>query len=322
LRNPGAGSLQPAVVDTATGTVLQQLNTSIASQLAGTLAALGVQVAPANVTSLATPVVATVTDVPELSNHGGRGLPPLYVAVMTMLTGLVGAIAIHTAVGAVAGRERLEVMGREVPVGRVRVRPGPRFWQEAALVGMLALGAALIVPWVAIGLLDAQADRPFLAMPVVALGVLAAGWLTLLCVTAFGILGEVLVVLLTTIFGVPSARGVYPAEALPGFFRFLGTFLPLRYLTDAVRAVFFFDGHDDAGLRTGVIVLWIWALGSLILGGLVAGAISRREARDRRAAFVAPAVDTVDAAGAVDDGDPVDAEPAMAVSDLAAAPSG
>jgi uncharacterized phage infection (PIP) family protein YhgE len=122
-------------------------------------------------------------------------------------------------------------------------------------------------------------------MPVVALGVLAAGWLTLLCVTAFGVLGEVLVILLTTIFGVPSARGVYPAEALPGFFRFLGTFLPLRYLTDAVRAVFFFDGNDDAGLRRGVVVLWVWALGSLLIGGLVAGAISRRELRARRAAL-------------------------------------
>jgi len=42
-----------------------------------------------------------------------------------------------------------------------------------------------------------------------------------------------------------------------------------------------------------VIVLWIWALGSLFLGGLVAGAISRREARERRAelnpAVAAPA---------------------------------
>lgn len=289
LRNAGAGSLQPAVVDEATDALLRQLNASVAERLSSTLTSLGVQVAPANVAALATPVVATVDDAPDIGNHGGRGLPPLYVAVMTTLTGLVGAIAIHTAVGAVAGRERIEVMGREVPVDRLRVRPGPRYWQEAALVGVLAVGSAIVIPWVAVGLLGAHADRPFLAMPVVALGVLVAGWLTLLCVTAFGVLGEVLVVLLTTIFGVPSARGVYPAEALPGFFRFLGTFLPLRFLTDAMRAVFFFDGNDDAGLRTAFVVLWIWALGSLLVGGLVAGAISRREARELRERRAAPA---------------------------------
>ncbi|MFT3852456.1 MAG: DUF3533 domain-containing protein [Ilumatobacteraceae bacterium] len=289
LRNAGAGSLQPAVVDEVTDALLRELNASVAERLSSTLTSLGVQVAPANVAALATPVVASVADAPDIGNHGGRGLPPLYIAVMTTLTGLVGAIAIHTAVGAVAGRERIEVMGRELAVGRLRVRPGPRYWQEAALVGVLAVGSAIVIPWVAVGLLGAHADRPFLAMPVVALGVLVAGWLTLLCVTALGVLGEVIVVLLTTIFGVPSARGVYPAEALPGLFRVLGTFLPLRFLTDAMRAVFFFGGNDDAGLRTAFVVLWIWALGSLLAGGLVAGALSRRELRDRRAAaLVAP----------------------------------
>jgi cytochrome c-type biogenesis protein CcmH/NrfF len=54
-----------------------------------------------------------------------------------------------------------------------------------------------------------------------------------------------------------------------------------------MRAVFFFDGNDDAGLRAAIVVLWIWALGSLLVGGLVAGAISRREVRERRAALPA-----------------------------------
>ncbi|MET0145789.1 MAG: ABC transporter permease [Ilumatobacteraceae bacterium] len=289
IRNPGAGSFQPAVVDAAAADAIDGLNAAVSSSIGTALTAAGASIAPASARAVAVPILQQPTDIPVLSTSGGRGLPPLYVAVMTTLTGLVGAIAIHIAVGSVAGRDRLEALGHELVVRRVPLGSTARFWQEAALVGVLAIGSAFVIPWMAIGVLGAQADRPWSTVPICGLGVLAIGWLTLLCVTAFGVAGEVLVVLITTIFGVPSARGVYPAEALPTFFDALGSFLPLRFLTDALRSLFFFEGRSAAGLGTGVAVLWTWALGSLLLGALAARVIGRNEVLDEDGRVALPA---------------------------------
>jgi hypothetical protein len=69
---------------------------------------------------------------------------------------------------------------------------------------------------------------------------------------------------------------VYPWEALPAFFRLLGEVLPLRYLTDGMRALFFFDGLADAGLRRGIIAVSIWGAASVVLGYCVALVCRRR----------------------------------------------
>ncbi len=276
ISNPGAGSLQPVAVDNATGRVVDQLNDRVSEMLTSTLSDLDATISPSAVGSLARPIDVRAIEIPQVGNLGGRGLPPLYVAVMTTLAGLVGAIAVHVAVGALAGQEHVEILGRRMRFARIETSPVRRFVDEAVLVAVLAVASGFVIPFVAVGLLDAQADRVWVAVPVLMLGVASIGWFTLLCVTAFGVLGEVLVVLVTTIFGVPSARGVYPAEALPGFFVALGWVLPLRYLTDSVRSTFFFDARADAGLATGVLALVLWALGSVVLGVAVAAVVERR----------------------------------------------
>lgn len=286
--NPGAGSIQPLVVERTADRLLGEVNATLTSTLGDTLATLDVPVDPANVASLATPVVGAARDVPSLGDGSGRGLTPLYIAVMTTLTGLIGGIAIHIATRAVSGREQVEIMGREVEIDERRVRPIRHYSDSVVLVSLLAVGGGLVIPWMAISVLGAYADQPWIAVLVCMLGIVAIAHFTLLCVTAFGVIGEILVVLITTIFGVPSSRGVYPAEALPWFFDFLGTFLPMRYLTDALRSVLFFDGRGDAGLNTAIIVLGIWALASLAVGTIVAVVVDRRDAEQRasRPAYV------------------------------------
>jgi ABC-type polysaccharide/polyol phosphate export permease len=141
---------------------------------------------------------------------------------------------------------------------------------------VLAVVSGPVITLMALGVLDAQADAAMTIAWLCAAGVATIGWFTLFCVTAFGVLGEVLVVLVTTIFGVPSARGVYPAEALPSVFVELGKFLPMRYLTDGLRSAFYFDARAGAGLSSSLVALATWAVVSLVCGLAAAEVVARR----------------------------------------------
>ena len=108
------------------------------------------------------------------------------------------------------------------------------------------------------------------------LGTAAIASITLLLLTAFGIPGAVAAVLFTTILGVPAAGGVYPSQAMPGLFRFLGGVMPLRYLTDGARSIMWFDGRGGAGLTTGAWVLAAYTVVCVALSGVLATAFDRR----------------------------------------------
>lgn len=278
LRNDGAGSLQPVVFDEFAEAAVDRLSDEAADHLAGTLDDLGLTVAPDAVGSLARPVVATTEDVRAIGDAGGRGLPPFYVAVMVTLTGVLAATVTHELVGMRTGEEHLEILGREVRVGAVGADRWQR-WVVEALVSIpvaVASGAAVVA--MAVGVLGAHAENWPAAAALAVGGTLATMWLSLVFLTAFGIVGDVFVLFLTTIFGVPSARGVYPAEAIPTFFRVLGDVLPLRYLTDGMRAAFYFDGSGAAGLTRAWVAVAVCAGISLALGAAAARASARRRA--------------------------------------------
>ena len=86
--------------------------------------------------------------------------------------------------------------------------------------------------------------------------------------------------LFTTIFAVPSALGVYPAETVPGVFRFIAAWHPMRYLTDAMRSIAFF-GASGAGLGRAVVVITVWMVAALVVGAVVARLLDRPATRAR-----------------------------------------
>jgi uncharacterized phage infection (PIP) family protein YhgE len=184
--------------------------------------------------------------------------------------------AIHVCVGSLLGREHLELFGRTLHFKRIPADPMQRWKAELLLAIPFSALAGAAITWMAVWIVGVHNDQPWHTMLFAMLGVLAMAALTLLFLTAFGVAGDLIVLLITTIFGVPSARGVYPWEALPDFFRLLGEVLPLRYLTDGMRSLFFFDGVADAGLRRGVIAVSVWGLASILVGYGVARICRRR----------------------------------------------
>lgn len=281
LGNEGSGSLQPAVFERFATAAVQQLSSAASAQLTGVLSSLGVPIDAANVSSLAQPIVATSENVIAIGDSGGRGLPPFYAAVMVTLTALLAATALHVVMGVLTGADRIEVFGRELEVTRRSATRGQRWVAEAILAVPIAALSGLAIIWMTHGVLGAHVDRPGVATALCMLGVLAMMWFAQGFLFAFGLIGDLLVLLVTTIFGVPSARGVYPAEALSGFFRGLGQVLPLRWLTDGLRSAFFFDGSGTAGLTGAWVAMVIYALVGL-LSGAFATTVARIRSGDER----------------------------------------
>ena len=62
----------------------------------------------------------------------------------------------------------------------------------------------------------------------------------------------------------PTANATTPLQALPGFYRFLAEFEPLRQITGGIRSILYYDAQADAGLTRG----WV-----MMAAGLVAAAL-------------------------------------------------
>ena len=60
-----------------------------------------------------------------------------------------------------------------------------------------------------------------------------------------------------------------PLQALPGFFRFVASFEPLRQIVGAVRAVLYFNGAGDAGLDRGLLLTSIGLVFWVAVGAAV-----------------------------------------------------
>jgi len=103
------------------------------------------------------------------------------------------------------------------------------------------------------------------AATVVALG-------TFVLFVAFGTLGQVLGILVFVYLALASSSGTVPLQALPGFFRFIANFEPLRQILGGVRAILYFNARGDAGLTRAFVAtsvglaFWV-ALGILITTG-------------------------------------------------------
>lgn len=118
----------------------------------------------------------------------------------------------------------------------------------------------------------------------------AIGWLT----TAAAIFGKryflPLAMTFVLVLGVPSSGGTVSGDMLPGFIRWLHSFMPFAQYLEAARSTAYFGG---AGLVGPLLILLLWAA----LGGglLILAAVLARRARAAAASDIQ--MDRVDAPG-------------------------
>ncbi|MGC4189754.1 MAG: DUF3533 domain-containing protein [Thermomicrobiales bacterium] len=276
LLNPAAGAYPTNLAKSVSSTAIESVSAQVRTQLVQALGGDSAQIPVAFSSVLANPVVATVIDQQPTGAHTAGGNSPFYYALLLMLAGFVGMDILYLGLEMIVGRSAVSKIVGMLRGAAVPLSPLQAWGTRTILSAALAVIGSLVQAWVAVGLLDMAVDR---VMPLVVFGMLAifaSAMFTLLFLTALGTPGLLLAILAQTFVGAPSARGIFPKEMLPEFYQLAGTVLPLRYITDGVRAIVFYDANGAAGLTRGVIGLAIIATASLILGGAIAWWQNRR----------------------------------------------
>jgi ABC-type multidrug transport system permease subunit len=214
-------------------------------------------------------VTALVTPYRPLPSHSALGLSAFYIALLTTFCGFLGAVIVNTAVDAVLGYAATEIG----PVWRQRQPVAISRWQTLLAKWVMAVGLTVILTglmlFTAVVILGMNSPHfvslwllSWFAATVIALG-------TLVLFAALGTLGQIVALLVFVYVALASSGGTVPLDALPGFFRILANFEPLRQILDGVRAILYFNARGDAGLTrawvaSGVGLVFWMGLGILV----------------------------------------------------------
>jgi hypothetical protein len=143
------------------------------------------------------------------------------------------------------------------------------------MAGLSLLMGSLVMAG-AVGLMGMHAAHlPLLWLySVCAIAVSGIGALTLLAV--FGTPGMLVVTLVFIGMAVPTANATTPLQALPGFYRFLAEFEPLRQITGGIRSILYYDAQADAGLTRGWVMMAVGLAAAALFGFGVTGWYDRK----------------------------------------------
>jgi hypothetical protein len=183
-----------------------------------------------------------------------------------MMCGFLGATIVNTSVDAALGYATSEIgpwWTQRLPLRITRWQTLLAKWAIAVPATLLATGLLVAA---AAGILRMDSPHWFelwmygwFAAAVVAIG-------TLVLFAALGALGQLLALLIFVYLALASSGGTVPLQALPGFYRFVATFEPLRQILAAVRAILYFGAMGDAGLDRGLILTSIGLVFWVVVG--------------------------------------------------------
>jgi YhgE/Pip-like protein len=218
---------------------------------------------------LADPVTVTTAQYRPLPPSTALGLSPFYIALLTLFCGFLGATIVNSVVDAGLGYATTETGPRwsqrpPVPINR---------WQTllvkwtivVALTGVLAA----VVLAVAAGVLGMDAPHPALLWLFTWLCAASVGVGTIVLFAVAGTFGQLIGLLIFVYAGLASAGGTVPVQALPGLFRFLSNFEPLRQVLAGTQSIMYFNAQADAGLTRGTVAAGLGLLFWLATGTAV-----------------------------------------------------
>jgi YhgE/Pip-like protein len=261
LTNPGMGSLGSSLASRIATSAAQQSSRSIGKQLTragGDGRGDGRENGGADSTTrllLADPVGITTQVGHPIGANSGLGLSAFYYTLLLVLAGFLGANLISMGVDTALGYADSEIgpwhtRRPTVPISRTQTL----LLKMAMTAGITVLTTTLVMlATVAILGMDAS-HLPLLwvfsycASLAVGLGVQAIN-------AAFGGIGQLVSMFVFIVLGLPSSGATIPLEAVPGFYRFLSIFEPMRQLSGGVRSILFFDARADAGLARAWIMI-------------------------------------------------------------------
>ena len=266
LTNPGAGSLASSLANGIEQNALRAASAGIGADLERQLRATGAAPSAAQTMLLADPVTSVSLPGHALATRTGLGLTAFYVALLVVMSGFLGGNIISAAVDSALGYAPSELGPRRqvratVPISRLHT-----LVVKMVMSAVLSLVTATVVVLATAAVVRLAMPHLFLlwvfavcASAVVGIGVQAV-------IAIFGGLGQVVSMFFFVALAIPSAGATIPLEAVPGFYRFLGEFEPMRQIGGGVRAILYFDARADAGLQRAWLMLAVGLVVALVLG--------------------------------------------------------
>jgi YhgE/Pip-like protein len=248
ITNQSAGSVGSGLARTATSQAAEHASLQVGKELTARIGPAQAKLPAAARVLLADPAAVTVEDGHPLDAHSGLGLTAFYYALVLVVCGMLSANVISGQVDHALGYTHNDMGPLRLHRPLIRATRVQTLAISSTLMAALSLLMGTLVMVGAIGVMGMDASHlPLLWLySVAAIAVSGIGALTLLAV--FGTPGMLVVTLVFIGMAVPTAGATTPIEALPGFYRFLAEFEPLRQITGGVRSILYYDAQGDAGL--------------------------------------------------------------------------
>ncbi|MFB6812032.1 YhgE/Pip domain-containing protein [Streptomyces sp. NPDC056387] len=276
LTNQSAGSIGSSMASQAAQKAAHAASAQLGQELLKQAAAQKAPLPTAAQLKFADPVTVTVADGHPVGPRSAMGLSAFYYALVLVVCGMLGANLVNSQVDTALGYLHTDygpVRKREPVQHTSRVR--------TLAIGMaLMLGTALVmgtlVEVATVKILDMDASHLGLLWlySVATIAVVGIGSLALFA--AFGTPGMLLATIVFVAMAVPSSGATVPLQALPGFFRALSEFEPLRQITEGMRAILYYGAQADAGLSRAWASMGVALVAALVFGFAVTRLYDRR----------------------------------------------
>jgi YhgE/Pip-like protein len=276
LTNQSAGSIGSGLARTATTRAAENASLRLGRQLTAQTGSQQAKLPAAARVLLADPAAVTVKDGHPLDPHSGLGLTAFYYALTLVVVGMLSANVISGQVDHTLGYTHNDMGPLRLHRPLIRATRVQTLAISSTLMAGLSLLMGTLVLAGAVGIMGMDASHlPLLWLySVCAIAVTGIGALTLLAV--FGTPGMLVVTLVFIGMAVPTAGATTPIEALPGFYRFLAEFEPLRQITGGIRSILYYDAQGDAGLTRGWVMMAAGLVAAALFGFGVLGWYDRR----------------------------------------------
>ncbi|MFG2973290.1 YhgE/Pip domain-containing protein [Streptomyces sp. NPDC048331] len=276
LTNQAAGSIGSSMSSQAAQKAAHAASAQLGQELLKQAAAQKTPLPTAAQLKLADPVTVTVADGHPVGTRSAMGLSAFYYALVLVVCGMLGANVVNSQVDTALGYLHTDF-------GPIRKREPV---QHTSRVRTLAIGIALmlglslvmgtLVEVATVGILDMDASHLGLLWlySVATIAVVGIGSLALFA--AFGTPGMLLATIVFVAMAVPSSGATVPVQALPGFFRALSEFEPLRQITEGLRSLLYYGAQADAGLTRAWASMGVALVAALIFGFAVTRLYDRK----------------------------------------------
>ncbi|MFD8981540.1 YhgE/Pip domain-containing protein [Streptomyces sp. NPDC059564] len=263
LTNPGKGSLGSSLASQITTQAAHRASQSVGRQLTASAAA---QTSPTTKLLLADPLNVITQVGHPIGTHSGLGLTAFYYTLLLVLAGFMGGNVISNGVDTALGYADNEIGPWHTRRPTVPINRTQTLLLKMGMTAGITIVSTVLVMLACVSILGMDATRlpllwiySYCAALAVGLGVQAIN-------AAFGGIGQLVSMFVFIVLGLPSSGATIPLQAVPGFYRFLSHFEPMRQLSDGVRAILYFDARGDAGLTRSWIMIAIGAVLALVFG--------------------------------------------------------